>query len=63
MNEIFLKGGDIYDIWWIVKQLKAVPEWSKIREKFVMYQTSFIPAREAEFFFKKKNLSQTSLMP
>ena len=53
----FLKGRDIYDIWWIVKQLKAVPEWSKIREKFVMYQTSFIPAREADFFQKKESVS------
>ena len=53
----FLKGRDIYDIWWIVKQLKAVPEWTKTREKFVMYQASFIPAREADFFQKKGSIS------
>jgi predicted nucleotidyltransferase component of viral defense system len=53
----FLKGRDIYDIWWIVKQLKVVPEWIKIREKFFMYQTSFIPAREADFFQKKGSIS------
>jgi predicted nucleotidyltransferase component of viral defense system len=53
----FLKGRYIYDIWWIVKQLKAVPGWNKIREKFVMYQTSFIPAREADFFKKKGSIS------
>ena len=53
----FLKGRDIYDIWWIVKQLKVVPEWIKIREKFIMYQTSFIPAREADFFQKKGSIS------
>lgn len=53
----FLKGRDIYDIWWIVKQLKVVPEWIKTREKFFMYQTSFIPAREADFFQKKGSIS------
>ncbi len=53
----FLKGRDIYDIWWIVKQLKVVPEWIKTREKFFMYQTSFIPAREADFFQKKESIS------
>jgi predicted nucleotidyltransferase component of viral defense system len=53
----FLKGRDIYDIWWIVKQLKVVPEWIKIREKFTMYQTSFIPDREADFFKKKGSIT------
>lgn len=53
----YLKGRDIYDIWWIVKQLKVVPEWIKTREKFIMYQTSFIPAREADFFQKKGSIS------
>lgn len=53
----FLKGRDIYDIWWIVKQLKVVPEWIKTRKKFFMYQTSFIPAREADFFQKKESIS------
>lgn len=53
----FLKGRDIYDIWWIVKQLKVVPEWIKTRKKFIMYQTSFIPAREADFFQKKESIS------
>ncbi|HGY10823.1 MAG TPA: nucleotidyl transferase AbiEii/AbiGii toxin family protein [Desulfobacterales bacterium] len=53
----FLKGRDIYDIWWIVKQLKVVPEWIKTREKFFMYQTSFIPARGADFFKRKGSIS------
>ena len=53
----FIKGRDIYDIWWIVKQLKAVPEWTKTREKFVMYQASFTLAREADFFQKRESIS------
>jgi predicted nucleotidyltransferase component of viral defense system len=53
----YLKGRDIYDIWWIVRQLKVVPEWNKTREKFFMYQTAFIPAREVDFFQKKGSVS------
>ena len=53
----FLKGRDIYDIWWLVKQLKVAPDWIKTREKLFMYQTSFIPAREADFFQKKGSIS------
>lgn len=49
----YLKGRDIYDIWWIVKKLKVVPEWKKLREKLFMYQAPFKPAREADFFQKK----------
>jgi predicted nucleotidyltransferase component of viral defense system len=53
----FLKGRDIYDYWWIIKKLKVVPTWSKVREKFSMYQSPFIPAREADFFLHKESVS------
>ncbi len=53
----FLKGRDMYDIWWLVKQLGVVPDWIKTREKLYMYQTSFIPARKADFFQKKGSIS------
>ena len=53
----YIKGRDIYDIWWIVKQLKVVPEWTKTREKFVMYQASFTLARESDFFQKRESIS------
>jgi predicted nucleotidyltransferase component of viral defense system len=53
----FLKGRDIYDCWWIIKKLKVVPKWSKVREKFSMYQNPFIPAREADFFLRKESVS------
>ena len=38
------------------KAFDVVPEWIKTRENFFMYQTSFIPAREADFFQKKAKL-------
>lgn len=53
----FLKGRDIYDFWWIIKKLKAIPTWSKAREKFSMYQSPFVPAREADFFLHKESVS------
>ncbi|MEW6328223.1 MAG: nucleotidyl transferase AbiEii/AbiGii toxin family protein [Thermodesulfobacteriota bacterium] len=49
----YLKGRDIYDIWWIRKQLKIIPEWTRIRGKFGMYQASFVPARAADYFQKR----------
>jgi predicted nucleotidyltransferase component of viral defense system len=53
----FLKGRDIYDYWWIIKKLKVVPKWSKVRQKFSMYQSPFVPAREADFFLHKESVS------
>jgi predicted nucleotidyltransferase component of viral defense system len=48
----YLKGRDIYDIWWMRKQLKVTPTWIKAREKFDMYQAPFVPARAADYFQK-----------
>jgi predicted nucleotidyltransferase component of viral defense system len=53
----YLKGRDIYDIWWVKKQLEVTPEWLRVKQKFVMYQTSFVPAREADYFQKKESNS------
>lgn len=48
----YLKGRDIYDIWWMRKQLKVTPTWIKVRGKFDMYQAPFVPARAADYFQK-----------
>lgn len=57
----YIKGRDIYDIWWIKKQLQTTPKWSTVRKKFVMYQAPFIPARQACFFQQMESaLSITS---
>ncbi|MCK4466753.1 MAG: nucleotidyl transferase AbiEii/AbiGii toxin family protein [Desulfobacterales bacterium] len=53
----YLKGRDIYDIWWIKKQLKATPTWIKVREKLVMYQAPFVPARGAFYFQQRESTS------
>ena len=46
----YLKGRDIYDIWWLKRHLKVIPKWTKVREKLDIYQTPFVPAREADYF-------------
>jgi len=44
----YLKGGDIYDIWWLVSHLRVVPKWKIVQEKLMMYEISFTAAREAD---------------
>lgn len=49
----YLKGRDIYDIWWLKRHLKVVPKWTKVKEKLGIYQTLFVPARETDYFKKR----------
>ena len=53
----YIKGRDIYDIWWLTKKLDISIPWSFAHNKFDMYQTAFVTAREADFFLKRKNVS------
>jgi len=48
----YLKGRDIFDVWWIVHQLKISPDLTKLKDKLLMYQAPFIPVREADYFLK-----------
>ena len=59
----YLKGRDIYDIWWLKKQLNVTPKWGKVSEKLVMYQAPFVAARQAYYFQQKESASSiTSAM-
>jgi predicted nucleotidyltransferase component of viral defense system len=46
----YIKGRDIYDIWWIVTQLRTIARWANVRSKMAMYQAPFVAAREAGYF-------------
>ena len=46
----YIKGRDIYDIWWIVTQLKTVARWEDVRSKMAMYQAAFVASREPGYF-------------
>lgn len=52
----YIKGRDIYDIWWLKNQLKVIPDLEKTHQKLSMYQASFVPARKADYFSKKESV-------
>lgn len=54
----YIKGRDIYDIWWLTKQYHVKPSWPITRAKLEMYQADFFPAREAGYFQQKKNAKE-----
>ena len=46
----YVKGRDIYDIWWLVNQRGVKPDWDRTRKKLSMYKMRFVPARSAGHF-------------
>jgi len=54
----YLKGRDIYDIWWIVNQLNASPDWENTQKKLSMYKTAFVPSRDPDYFQDKASVSE-----
>ena len=49
----YIKGRDIYDVWWIVTQLRTNVIWSVVRRKLSMYRAAFVAARKSDFFQSK----------
>ena len=49
----YIKGRDIYDLWWIVTQMGVKPCWSVVRKKLSMYLAPFVPARKVDCFLNK----------
>ena len=54
----YLKGRDIFDLWWIVSQLGTTVNWRMLENKLAMYQVPFHPARGLDFFQKAESLSE-----
>jgi predicted nucleotidyltransferase component of viral defense system len=54
----YLKGRDIYDIWWIVNQLNMSPDWTNTQKKLSMYKTAFVPSRGPDYFQDKASVSE-----
>ena len=54
----YLKGRDIYDIWWIVNQLNASPDWENTQKKLSMYKTAFVPSRDPDYFQDEASVSE-----
>lgn len=49
----YIKGRDIYDLWWLVTQMGVKPRWSVAQKKLSMYKARFVPARRADHFLTK----------
>jgi predicted nucleotidyltransferase component of viral defense system len=54
----YIKGRDIYDIWWIVNQLNLSPNWTNTQKKLSMYKTAFVPFRGPDYFQDKVSVSE-----
>lgn len=54
----YLKGRDIYDIWWLTEKRHVKPSWPITRAKLEMYRTAFFPARNAGYFQQQKNAQE-----
>ncbi len=50
----YIKGRDIYDIWWLVSRTGVKPNWEMTREKLAMYRMRFSPSRSAGYFLTHK---------
>jgi predicted nucleotidyltransferase component of viral defense system len=50
----YLKGRDLFDIWWIISRLGIKLRWPILREKLTMYQAHFTPARRGDYFQTKE---------
>ncbi len=51
----YLKGRDLYDLWFLHTMLEGRTNLSRLHNKLDAYTRSFHPARRATFFLKKEN--------
>ncbi len=49
----YLKGRDMYDIWWLSLGAGVKTSWDQVRETFSLYRAPFTPARPWSFFQNK----------
>jgi predicted nucleotidyltransferase component of viral defense system len=54
----YLKGRDIFDLWWIVSQLNTSLNWQTLENKLSMYRVPFHPARGLDFFQRSESLPE-----
>jgi predicted nucleotidyltransferase component of viral defense system len=54
----YIKGRDIYDIWWLVNQLNTSPKWTNTQKKLSMYKTAFVASRDPDYFQDEASVSE-----
>lgn len=46
----YLKGRDLFDIWWLVDRMGVKVRWPAVERKLSMYQARFTAARKGDYF-------------
>jgi len=54
----YLKGRDLFDIWWIVEHRRITIGWPILREKLAMYQAHFTAARRGDYFQTREGAAE-----
>ncbi|MBI9082357.1 MAG: nucleotidyl transferase AbiEii/AbiGii toxin family protein [Desulfobacterales bacterium] len=49
-ERIYIKGRDVYDVWWLFAQMGVRVSWPVVKRKLGLYRAPFQPARELDFF-------------
>jgi predicted nucleotidyltransferase component of viral defense system len=54
----YLKGRDIFDLWWIMSQMQTTVDWRMLENKLTLYQVPFQPARRIDYFQARESLPE-----
>ena len=54
----YIKGRDIFDLWWLVNRLHVKPSWPVVQKKLLMYREEFKAARKPDYFQSRISRSE-----
>jgi predicted nucleotidyltransferase component of viral defense system len=54
----YIKGRDIFDLWWLVSRLHVKPSWPMVQKKLLMYREEFKAARKPDYFQSRISRSE-----
>lgn len=54
----YIKGRDIFDLWWLVSRLHVKPSWPMVQKKLLMYREEFKAARKPDYFQRRFSRSE-----
>ena len=54
----YIKGRDIFDLWWLVSRLHVKPSWPMVQKKLLMYRQEFRAARKPDYFQSRISRSE-----
>jgi len=54
----YIKGRDIFDLWWLASRLHVKPSWPMVQKKLLMYREEFKAARSPDYFQSRLSRSE-----